>query len=89
MQKRQLLGEMLQGKPKEVENIKEKVMPSLEKTKSKGKVIEDVESIYNSNKETYLGTIPIGTNPISLNYSTSSLTLPTFFKLKEMEESLA
>ena len=34
------------------------------------------------------GTILIGTNPFSLNYSTSSLTLPDFFKLKEIEEIL-
>ena len=85
MEKRQLLGEMLQGKPKEVENLKEKVMPSLEKTKSGGKAIENVESICSSNKETYLRTILIGINPFSLNYSTNSITLPAFFKLKEME----
>ena len=63
-------------------------MPSLEKTKYEGRAIENVESICSSNKETDLGTILIGTNPFSLNYSTSSLTLPTFFKLKEIEESL-
>ena len=63
-------------------------MPSLEKTKSGGKAIEDVESICSSNEETYLGTILIGTNHFSLNYSTSSLTFPTFFKLKEIEEIL-
>ena len=33
-------------------------------------------------------TILIGTNSISLNYSTSSLTLLAFFKSKEMKESL-
>ena len=63
-------------------------MPGLEKTKSKGKAIENVESICSSNDETYLGTILIGTNPLSLNYSISFLTLPTLFKLKEIEESL-
>ena len=63
-------------------------MPSLEKTKSIGKAIENVESIWISNEETNLGTILIGKNPISLNYSTSSLTLPAFFKSKEMEENL-
>ena len=88
MEKRQLPREMLQGKPKEAESLKEKVMPSLEKTKSGGKVTENVESIYSSNEETDLGTILIGTNPFSLNYSISSLTLLAFFKLKEMEESL-
>ena len=35
-----------------------------------------------------LGTILIGTIPVSLNCSTISLTLPYFFKSKEMEESL-
>ena len=35
-----------------------------------------------------LGTIIIGTIPISLNCSTISLTLPDFFKSKEIEESL-
>ena len=79
---------MLQGKTKEAENLKEKVMPSLEKTKSGGKVTENVDSIYCSNEETYLGTILIGTYPFSLNYSTSSLTLLAFFKLKEIEENL-
>ena len=63
-------------------------MPSLEKTKFGGKATENVESIYSSNKETNLGNILICTNPISLNYSTNSLTLPTFFKSKEIEESL-
>ena len=62
---------------------------SLEKTKSGGKVTDNVEYICSSNEETNLGTILIGTYPFSLNYSTSSLTLPDFFKLKEMEESLA
>ena len=86
MVKRKLPREMLQGKPKEIENLKEKEMPNLEKTKYGGKVIENVDSIFSSNKETNLGTIMIGTNPFSLNYSTSSLTLLVFFKLKEMEE---
>ena len=35
-----------------------------------------------------LRTILIGTFPISLKCSTISLTLPYFFKSKEMEESL-
>ena len=35
-----------------------------------------------------MGIILIGTIPISLNCSTSSLTLPAFFKSKEMEKSL-
>ena len=63
-------------------------MPSLEKTKFGRKATENVKSICSSNEEIDLETILIGTNPISLNYSTTSLTLPVFFKLKEMEESL-
>ena len=64
------------------------MLPSLEKTKYGGKAIENVKSIYSSNKETDLGTILIGANPISCNYSSSSPTLQTFFKLNEMEERL-
>ena len=63
-------------------------MPSLEKTKCGGKATENVESICSSNEEIDLGTILIGTNPFSLNYSTTSLTLLAFFKSKEIEESL-
>ena len=57
MEKKQLPGEMMEGKPKEARNLKEKVKPSLEKTKYGGKAIENVEYICSSNKETYLGTI--------------------------------
>ena len=39
-------------------------------------------------KEMDLRTIMIGTFPISFKCSTISLTLPVFFKSKEMEESL-
>ena len=63
-------------------------MPSLEKTKFGRRAIENAKSICNSNKETNSEIILIGTIPISLNYSTSSLTLPSFFKSKEMEKSL-
>ena len=51
------------------------MIPSLEKTKYEGKATENVESICSSNEEKKMGTILIGTNPISLNYSTSYLTL--------------
>ena len=64
---------MLKGKPKEAKNFKEKVMPSLGKTKFGGKATKNVESIYCSNEEIDLGTILMGTNHFSLNYSTSSL----------------
>ena len=75
---------MLQGKTKEAENLKENVMPSLKKIKSRGKAIENVECICSLNEETDLGTILIGSNPISLNFSNSSLTLTAFFKSKEI-----
>ena len=39
-------------------------------------------------KEIDLGTILIGTIPISLKRYTISLTLSNFFKSKEMEESI-
>ena len=76
MEKRKLPTEMLYGKPKQMENLKEKVMPNLEKTKSGGKATKNIESICSSNEETYLRIIMKGTNHISLNY----LTLLTFFK---------
>ena len=63
-------------------------MPSLGKTKFGRRATEDGKSICNSNKETYSGIILIGTIHISLNYSTTSLTLPAFFKSKNMEKSL-
>ena len=40
-------------------------------------------------EEMDLGTIMIDTIPISLKFSTISLTLSDFFKSKEMKESLA
>ena len=45
---------MLQGKPKKIENLKKKVMPNLDKTKSEGKATKNVEFICISNEETYL-----------------------------------
>ena len=63
-------------------------MPSPEKTKFGRRVIDDAKSICNLDKETDLGIILLGIIPISLNCSTSSLTLSVFFKSKEMEKSL-
>ena len=54
------------------------------KTQFERKATEDDESI----EEMDLRTILIGTFPIFLKCSTISLTLPDFFKLKKMEESL-
>ena len=92
MKKRQLLEEMLYGKPKEAKNLKEEVMPTPKKTKFGRKAIEDDESSFGSTREMAeeidLGVILIGTTPISLKCSTISLIFPDFFKSKKMEESL-
>ena len=63
-------------------------MSTPEKTKFGRRAIENAKSICNSNKEIDPGIILIGTIPISLNCSISSLTLQVFFKSKEMEKSL-
>ena len=63
-------------------------MPSPMKTKFRRKAIEDDESNCISIEDMNLRTILIGTFLISLKCSTISLTLPDFFKSKEMEESL-
>ena len=62
--------------------------PTPKKTKFRQKATEDDESSCGSNEEMDMRTIMISTFPISLKYSTISLTLPYFFKSKEMEESL-
>ena len=91
MEKRQLLEEMPQGKPKEVENLREEMRPTPKKIKFRRKATEDDESNCRStkelHKEMYLRTILTGTF-ISLKCSTIFLTLPNFFKSKEMKESL-
>ena len=62
------------------------------KTKFGRKATKDDEfsckSTEEMTKEMDLRTIMIGSFPISFKYSTISLTLPVFFKSKEMEESL-
>ena len=91
MKKRQLNEvpkEAPEKKTKESEKLKEKTIPSPKKTKVGRRAIKDAKSICYSDKETYSGIILICTIPISLNCYTSSLTLPAFFKLKEMEKSL-
>ena len=91
MKKRQLNEapkKALEKKTKESEKLKEEAMLSPEKTKFGRRAIEDTKSICNSDKETDSRIILLGTIPISLNCSTSSLTLLAFFKSKEMEKSL-
>ena len=58
------------------------------KTKFGRKARKDDECSCISDEEMDLRIIMIGTFPISLKCSTISRTLPDFFKLKEMEESL-
>ena len=62
--------------------------PTSKKTKFGRKATKDEESNCGSDKEMDLRTIMIGTFPISLKCSTIFVTLPYFFKSKEMEESL-
>ena len=88
MEKWKLLEEMLQEKPKKVENLKEEVMSTPKKTKFGRKAIDDVEFGCRSIEEIDLRTTMIGTILISLNCSTISPTLLDFFKSKEMKESL-
>ena len=88
MEKRRLLEEMPQEKPKEIENLREEVRSTSKKAKFRRKATEDKESSCESDEEIDLKTIMIGTFLVSLKCSTISLTLPYFFKSKEMEESL-
>ena len=68
--------------------MKEEATPNLKKIKFGRRVTEDAKSVRNSNKETNSRTILISKIHISLNCSTTSVTLPIFVKLKEMEKSL-
>ena len=91
MEKRQLNEvpkETPEKKTMELKKLKEEAIPIPKKTKFGRRDIEDAKSICNSDKETDSRIILIGIIPISLNCSTSSLTLTTFFKSKEMEKSL-
>ena len=62
--------------------------PTSKKTKIGRKAIEDEESSCRYDEEMDLKTSMIDTFLVSLKCSTISLTLPYFFKSKEMEESL-
>ena len=68
--------------------MKEEVRPTSKKTKIKRRATENEESSYESDEEMDLKTILIGTFLVSLKCSTISLTLPYFFKSKEIEENL-
>ena len=82
MEKRKLLEEMPQEKPKETENLREEVRPTSKKTKFGRKPTEDEESSCGSNEEMDLKTILIYTFLVSLKCSTISLTVPYIFQVK-------
>ena len=64
------------------------MVPSLEKTKFERKATEDMESMSSVDEVMDSHALLIGEIPISLNYSTISLTLPTIFKSKKAKEDL-
>ena len=68
--------------------LREEIRPTLKKTKFERKATKDDESTEEMDEEMDLRTILIGTFPISLKCYTISLTLPYFFKSKEIEENL-
>ena len=70
---------MSHGKPKEIENLKEEVMPTVKKTKFGRKATKDDKSNYGSTEE-IVEEMDLETIMIS--------SLPDLFKSKEIEESL-
>ena len=64
----------------ELEKVNKGMVPSLEKTKFERKATEDMESMSYVDEVMDSQALLIGEIPISLNYSTISLTLPTIFK---------
>ena len=64
----------------ELDNVKEGMVPSLEKTKFGRKTTEDMESMSSVDEVMDSEALMIGEIPISLNCSIFFLTLPTIFK---------
>ena len=64
----------------ELDNVKEGMVPSLEKTKFGRKATEDMESMSSVDEVMDSEALMIGEIPISLNCSIFFLTLPTIFK---------
>ena len=64
------------------------MVPSLEKTKFEMKATKDMESMSSVDEVMDSEALMIGEILISLNCSTVSLTLPTIFKSKKIEEDL-
>ena len=71
-----------------LEKVEEGMVPSLEKTKFKRKVIEDMELMSSVDEVMELEALLIAEIPISLNCFTASLTLLAIFKLKKVEKDL-
>ena len=74
--------------PMELEEVKGEMVLSLEKTKFGRKATEDMESMSSADELMDSKALLIGDIPISLNCYTVSLTFPTIFKLKKVEEDL-
>ena len=70
----------------ELEKVKEGMVPSLEKTKFGRTVVEDMESMSSVDEVMDSKALLIGEIPISLKFSTVSLTLTTIFKSKKKTE---
>ena len=71
-----------------LEKGKEGMVPSLEKTKFGRKATEDMESMRSVDEVIDSKALSIGEIPISLNCSIVSLSFPTIFKSKKIEEDL-
>ena len=72
----------------ELEKVKEEMVPSLEKKNFERKATEAMESMSSADEIMDSEALLTREIPISLNFSTISLTLPTIFKLKKAEEDL-
>ena len=75
-----VLVEIQKEVSRELDKVKEGMVPSLEKTKFGRKAIEDLDSMSSVDEVMDSEALMIGEIPISLNCSTNSLTLPTIFK---------
>ena len=71
----------------ELENVKEGMVPSLEKIKFGRKTTEDMELMSSVDEVMDTEALLIGEILISLNYSIISLTLPTIFKSKRQRKT--
>ena len=72
----------------ELEKVDKGMVLSLEKTNFERKATKDMESMRSADEVMDFEALLIGEISISLNCSTISLTLPTIFKSKQVEEDL-